>query len=208
MLLNKEKAPAINYKEDWPTHYYDIEDIDTREKILTEMLEANAGDRNDRRRLELLRKRYPANERTGAKRKDAFVAAWMGLLIDGRLGTNFLNRKKRERDIRQYFTTLCVLDEEVDAILLEEWRQFARFWIESCAGDRSYDSTAFGLFRLGDERLGKKIAAEIYEVTSTIPARFGLEEELRAFRRVMKESYIAMVDQGERYWADVTGERD
>ena len=132
----------------------------------------------------------------------------MGLLIDGRLGTNFLNRKKRARDIRQYFTTLCVLDEEVDEVLLEEWRQFARFWIESCAGDRSYDSTAFGLFRLGDERLGKKIAAEIHEVTSTIPARFGLAEELRAFRRVMKETYIAMVDHGDRYWADVTGDRD
>ena len=183
MLLNKEKAPAINYKEDWPTHYYDIKDIDTREKILTEMLEANAGDRNDRRRLELLRKRYPSNERTGAKRKDTFVAAWMGLLIDGRLGTNFLNRKKRARDIRQYFTTLCVLNEEVDEVLLEEWHQF-------------------------DERLGKKIAAEIHEVTSTIPARFGLAEELRAFRRVMKETYIAMVDHGDRYWADVTGDRD
>ena len=61
---------------------------------------------------------------------------------------------------------------------------------------------------LGDERLGKKIAAEIHEVTSTIPARFGLAEELRAFRRVMKETYIAMVDHGDRYWADVTGDRD
>ena len=30
MLLNKEKTPAINYKEDWPTHYYDIKDIPVR----------------------------------------------------------------------------------------------------------------------------------------------------------------------------------
>ena len=39
-------------------------------------------------------------------------------------------------------------------------------------------------------------------------ARFGNAEELRAFRRVMKETYIAMVDHGDRYWADVTGDRD
>lgn len=207
MLLNKEKAPTIDYREDWPAHYYEIKDIDEREKLLTEMIDANAGDPGDRRRLEILRKRYPANERTGGKRKDNFVAAWMELLIDGRLGTNFLNRKKRERDIRKHFTTLCVLDEEADSLLLEEWRQFAKLWIETCAGDRTYDSTAFGLFRLGDERLGKKIASEINEVTGLIPARFGLREELSIFRRIMKETYISMVDQGEHYWEEVSGEK-
>ena len=31
MLLNKEKTPAINYKEDWPTHYYAIMEFDTRQ---------------------------------------------------------------------------------------------------------------------------------------------------------------------------------
>lgn len=205
MLLHKEKAPVIDYKENWPAHYYDITDIDTREKLLLEMVEAK-GDVDDQRRLDILRKRYPATSQKNAPRKDAFVAAWMNLLIDGRLGMNFLNRKKRERDIRQYFTSLCILSDTVDEVLLEEWRQFARLWIETCVGDRTYDSTAFGLFHLSDERLGKKIASEIHEVTGIIPARFGLREELRTFRSVMKETYIAMVDDGARYWSEVTGE--
>ena len=58
-------------------------------------------------------------------------------------------------------------------------------------------------------------AVPIYQTTSYVfrnsahaAARFGLAEELRAFRRVMKETYIAMVDHGDRYWADVTGDRD
>lgn len=205
MLLHKEKAPTIDYKANWPAHYYDIPDIDTREKLLLEMVE-EYGDADDQRRLAILRKRYPVVAQKNAPRKDAFVAAWMNLLIDGRLGTNFLNRKKRERDIRQYFTALGILNDTPDAILLEEWRQFARLWIETCVGDRTYDSTAFGLFHLSDERLGKKIASEIHEVTGLIPARFGLREEVRCFREVMKDTYISMVDEGARYWSEVTGE--
>ena len=42
MLLHKEKAPTIDYKANWPAHYYDIPDIDTREKLLLEMVEVHS----------------------------------------------------------------------------------------------------------------------------------------------------------------------
>lgn len=202
MLLKTENTPVTDYLENWPAHYYEIEDIDLREQLLLFRLEANAGDREDQRRLTLLRKRYPSGSRPGKARKDGFVAAWMGLLIEGRLGTNFLNRKRQEKEIRRCLTELCVLDESFDAVLEAEWRQFAALWIRTCIGDHSYGSTVFGLFRLGDERIGKKIASEIYEVTTLIPARFGLRDALDDFRRVMKECYLSMIEHSDRYWAD------
>lgn len=201
MLLKTEKTPAADDLRNWPARYYEIEDAELREKLLLARLEANADDPADQRRLMLFQKRYPKS-RLGQPRKDGFVAAWMGLLIEGRLGTNFLNRKKQAKEIRRCLTELCVLEEPFDAVLEEEWRQFAALWIRTCIGDHSYGSTVFGLFRLGDERIGKKIAAEIHEVTALIPARFGLEAELRDFRRVMEESYLSMIEHGEQYWQE------
>lgn len=224
MLLNDRKD-IINYKKDWPKHYYEISDIDKRETTLREMIDSAdsvnvPGDTintessmisslsedivsssKDKRRLEILLKRYPVNPKNQT-RIDRFTAAWMDLLIDSRMGISFLNKSRVKKDVTRCLRDLLVIDYDVDDILLLEWTNFSEFWIKSCVNDKTYDSTAFGLLRLSDKRLGNKIASEIIDVTYTLPARFGYEEACTPLRDIFKTTFLKMIDHGDIYWSE------
>lgn len=212
-MLLRENQAEIDYLEDWPLHYYEIHDIDQRERILREhiqALEASHADDTmlmaDRRRLFILEKRYPAGERISTGRKDHFIAAWMMLLIEGRAGVNFFNQRSVGKHIRQYLSDLCILDDTPDDVLLNEWRAFAKLWLSTCIEDKTYHSTIFGMFAMSDAKLGRKIAREILEVTRVIPAKFKLEKECETFAETMKTVYLTSIEHGDRYWQDVLSE--
>ncbi len=235
MLLNSDKKNDIDFKKDWPKHYYEISDIHLREKILRDVILELSGEASsnltqskttyycdkqnadtnvfavdgtvdstladEQRRLEILLKRYPSNT-PPLRRIDKFTAAWMDLLIDTRLGINFINKNRVKKDVLRCLKDLLIIDFSVDDILINEWTQFAEFWISSCVKDSTYDSTAFGLLRLSDKRLGNKIASEIIDVTYTLPAKFGFEVECTQIRNVFKSTFLRLVDNGSIYWSE------
>ena len=205
MLLNHEKTAPVNYLENWPEHYYDIKDIDEREALLLQVLNDHPESKEDQRRLLLRRKRYPDKKLPNGVRKDNFIPSWMTILIEGRTNLHFYNRRRIEQEIRRCFTALCVLEDTPDPVLLNEWRQFAHLWITTCVNDRNYQATAFGMFRMKDQTLARKIAAEINEVTRVIPAKFGIEKEVGPFREIMRHAYINMIENGDQYWQDFIG---
>ncbi|SFG34442.1 DUF6553 family protein [Oribacterium sp. WCC10] len=198
MILRNEHKDTMYYEENWPLHYYEIEDIDFREEILKKKL---AEDCDNQRRLDILLKRYPKLS-SGQKRKDNFIAAWMNLFITGRLGINFLNKNRIKKEVTSYLQDLCILDFPIDDLLKEEWRQFAIFWITTCINDKTYDSTIFGLIRLNDKALAMKIASDIIEITCSIPSRFNYEADCKPLYDVMKSAYIDMIEDGEKYWTE------
>ncbi len=206
MLLRTEGKEHINYEEDWPLHYYEIKDIDEREKILRKII-SDAQDSSEilaqnKRRLEILLKRYPEKTSMGI-RKDNFIAAWMNMLITGRLGINFINKGRVKKEVTGYLKDLCILDFSQDDILISEWEDFARLWIRSCVEDKTYDSTIFGLIKLTDKNLALKIAGDILDISFFIPLKFGYQEDCKAFRDVLKKTYISMIDNGEKYWNEM-----
>lgn len=215
MLLRNEENENIDYEENWPLHYYEIPDIDKREDILKKIIAAlreelsSSGSEHIReelskneRRLEILLKRYPEKKRNDI-RLDCFIAAWMNMLITGRLGINFLNKGRIKKEVTGYLKALCVLDFPQDDLLIDEWEDFAKFWIKSCAEDKTYDSTIFGLIRLSDKNLALKIASDILDISYFIPLKFGYAEDCKAFRDVLKRTYIGMIDNGEKYWNEI-----
>ncbi len=230
-MLLKDDNNIQNYTEDWPKHYYEIPDIDIRETTLRKMIafvdsveqtdssisndslnmyssssEYVISSAKDKRRLEILLRRYPAAQKNHP-RIDRFTAAWMDLLIDSRIGINFLNKGRVEKDVTRCLKDLLVIDFDTDDILCLEWTNFAEFWIKSCVNDRTYDSTAFGLLRLSDSRLGKKIASEIIAVTYTLPARFGYLEACSPLRDIFKATFLKMIDCGDIYWSEAIHEK-
>lgn len=235
MLLRNENTTENDYEENWPLHYYDISDISMRERTLRSIIEkteqrisslsdkdsSEAPSRNEEtsspeslrkvlsdnnRRLEILIKRYPYNK-SGSERHDAFLAAWMNILITGRIGINFLNRNRVKKELTGYLRDLCILDFTKDDILISEWEDFSKLWITSCIKDKNYDSTIFGLIRLSDKNLARKIAFDIIEVTYSIPLKFGYEKQCEGLRNILKDSYFRLIEDGEKFWTDCFGNR-
>lgn len=83
--------------------------------------------------------------------------------------------------------------------LKEEWQDFARRFIASCAGSKAYCATIFGVMPMNDSKAAEKIAAEILLVTKDYPALFGCEEVFAPFRQVMCDTYCQMIEAGENY---------
>lgn len=89
-----------------------------------------------------------------------------------------------------------LLPESADAVLIEEWQDFARGLISSCTGSKAYCSTLFGFVPIKDAKVAEKLAAEILLVTRDYPALFDLADEFAPFRKVMIETFCQMI--GER----------
>lgn len=122
-----------------------------------------------------------------------YMTAWMNILIDGRVGMNFFNRKRLEKKLRSYYEALDVWSDTDSEKKREGWSAFAKLWIESCVRDKTYSSAALGMFHLKDETLARKILGEIREVTELIPDKIGLREELRSLRETFLEQYHVLI---------------
>lgn len=68
MLLNNEN---VDYLSEWPAHYYEIEDINERERILQLAIEQKLDPALDEKRLLILRKRF--GDHPAEKRADLFL---------------------------------------------------------------------------------------------------------------------------------------
>ena len=188
-----------DYMEEWPLHYYEIEDISEREHALTAFLAQHPDSLDDQKRLVLLHKRFGDHT---ANRGDRFMAAWMMIQISGNSSVHFLNRRHMEKELRKNLQALCILDFEKDDILVQEWYDFARRFLYSCTSCKSYGSTLFGMFPLKDKTVAAKIASEIDHVTRIIPLTFGLAKECEPFRQIVVDTYIKTIENGQSFWDD------
>ncbi|MBP7348552.1 MAG: hypothetical protein KA965_07705 [Butyrivibrio sp.] len=188
-----------DYMEEWPLHYYEIEDISEREHALTAFLAQHPDSLDDQKRLVLLHKRFGDHT---ANRGDRFMAAWMMIQISGNSSVHFLNRKRMEKELRKNLQALCILDFEKDDILVQEWYDFARRFLYSCTSCKSYGSTLCGMFPLKDKTVAAKIASEIDHVTRIIPLTFGLAKECEPFRQIVVDTYIKTIENGQSFWDD------
>lgn len=196
MLIKKEVNTA--YLEDWPLHYYDIKDVNERERCLKKVLEEKPTSKEDAQRLQLLHYRY--GELMQEKRADKFMRAW---LLSKALTTeniHFFNKKRIEKEFRQYLKDLCVLEYDRNPILLDEWKSFAKEMIFMCCDSSSYKQIAVGLGHVSDKNVAMRIAGDIDDITKKLPTYFSLEEECKELHEIMKQSYIELLENGEIYW--------
>jgi hypothetical protein len=202
MKLNQEEEvrPELSfYKEEWPKHYYEIKDIDDRETLLNEVLNNNPSSPDDLRRKEILRQRYREPSVKG-NRKDFFMEAWMFLVIDGKTSFNFFNKKfLTKRFMNDYIQLGIDLGNEPDRFLLDEWNDFADLLIRANSSDKSYGSLAFGMMKMSDKNLSKKMAEEINEATLYIPEEIGISDALQPLRSIMIRKYLDLVPNGSAY---------
>lgn len=203
MLLKKEGEPA--YLEDWPLHYYEIEDIDQRGACLQEMLSRNPDSKEEQERLELYRRRF--GKLVSGKHADAFMHGWVMIKVADPSHRLVFSRGHAEKEFRESLAELCVLDWPRTAQLDAEWRDFARTWVLACSGSASYKSAIFGILQSSDHTVALRMAAEIDQVTRIIPAQFGLEQECAQLHEIMKEVYVSLVAHGGEYWQEYSASK-
>ena len=104
MLLKKEKPAQIDYLENWPEHYYEIENAKERKEILAQAISRGLDLPNDNYRMKLLEKRYGKDGKN-----DAFMKAWMMIKASGAAGISFFNKRHLQKELKQYMKDLCLL---------------------------------------------------------------------------------------------------
>ena len=173
MLLNNEN---VDYLSEWPAHYYEIEDINERERILQLAIEQKLDPALDEKRLLILRKRF--GDHPAEKRADLFLRAWMMIQAASAGGVSFFQKKRKKKELCGYLMQLGIrtdekqnVEKDADVedvcgyILEEEWKNFAYTYLASCTGSRAYCSTLFGIVPIKDAAVAEKIAQDIDLVT-------------------------------------------
>ena len=178
MLLKKEKPAQIDPLENWPEHYYEIENAKERKEILAQAISRGLDLPNDNYRMKLLEKRYGKDGKS-----DAFMKAWMMIKASGAAGISFFNKRHLQKELKQYMKDLCLL--------------------EYAPENETYCSTLFGIVPIKDASVARKIAEEIDFVTRTYPQKLELADEFAPFREVMVNTYCNMIENGSSYWYEV-----
>ena len=258
MLYKEEMIEEKNPFSDWPKAFYEERDPKKREALVLEKIkslereEKDAENTLEEKRIEeyrllLLRNRHPLLEEKRAESGgffrndnpclDKYMFAWMSILISGRTGIYFWNKKSKKKELKELldifdfpeekkrYENQIEQKEEVkysgetdrnapttekeglqDFCKVAEWKAFASFWIETCVEDKSYSSTVFGLLRMKDESLAKKMAQDIADALYFIPRSLELLEVAEPLRKVLVDCYCKSIFQGEKYWKEIVGE--
>ena len=229
MLYNEELKIDTDPFSDWPKAYYKERDPLKREvfikgkierlKDAEGTLEDNSREEEKKReeeRLFVLYERYPSLKEKKAGKAgifqngntvvDRYMFSWLNILICGRAGIHFWNKKSLKKEVAELLDIFHLSEEEAGESLVElrksEWESFASFWIETCVGDKSYSSTVFGFLRMSDESLAKKMGREIADAMVFIPRALGLEEKAKPLKEVFMQCYCKSIYQGEKYWEE------
>lgn len=204
MLFRNNNFNGTDYLKEWPSHYYEIPTAMNRKEILDEAERQGISVPADAYRKKYCEKRFFTRNSEGTV--DLFMYAWMMIKSVSGVGFSLFGMKKVQRELESYMENLCLCDyetawQEERSVLTEEWGDFARCLINSCAESKNYNAALLwpGLKQLKDSDLAEKIAAEIFLVTRDYPAHFGLDTKFAPLKEVMCDIYCRMIDNAEDY---------
>ena len=125
MLLNNEN---VDYLSEWPAHYYEIEDINERERILQLAIEQKLDPALDEKRLLILRKRF--GDHPAEKRADLFLRAWMMIQAASAGGVSFFQKKRQKKELCGYLMQLGIrTDEKQNVERMLMWKMFVDIYL-------------------------------------------------------------------------------
>ncbi len=180
----------------WLKEYYSSKDLFTRKELIEEAIKDNPSEEL-KEMYKLFEHRYNFSEKNTV---DNFVAAWLTMRMYTNSSFFSANINKAEQEIYEESKRLCVLEHEINDILIKEWHNFGAFYIYTCLNSRTYGSRFLTYFRLKEEELALKIAEDIDYGTRAIPSIANLKEEYKILREIMIEEYKKEINNGEIYW--------
>lgn len=199
MKLNQEINQDEKFFENWPEAYYQIDNIDERERLLLAHIDKTS-DSQDQERYRIFQKRY--GKTRDNQRIDYFMRSWAMIPVIFQNINSFFGKKKVREELLQYYEDFGVFDEE-NEYLKEEWHTFAKKLIHDCATDQRYNTVFFGIGHISEEGTAKKILSEIDRITGSIPKELGIEEDCDSLRKIFFQNYVQMIPNGQDYLSDI-----
>lgn|GEM_PF-3757884 len=172
---------------DWPHFFYETPEYEERNAYLSAYLKRHPDSEEDQAREKLLCERYANVDK---KTIDRYMEAFLMLKMTNEK-TNLLTRKQTERDIKNYYRVLGVMDADPSippALRLLEWEHFTKCYLTTCQSG-AYRATIFGMLPMKDETLSKKIIADLEKVGLILPEVFALSELCKPFYNSMLSVY-------------------
>ena len=197
-LKKKKVKPLDEYLVNWPEQYYQLEDVDLREKCLLRYLDDHPDSQKDLRRKEIFYQRFGLKD----KKIDGYFYNWNLLKAESEQ-TSFLNKNHRQSNLRKYFIGLGVLNPVIDDLQEKEWENFARTFLENAVNGTSYGSTLLGLGKVSDHNKAVRSANDIHTVTYSLSREIYLEKEAAPLRRIMEEQFKNTIEGGEEILARI-----
>ncbi len=189
MLEREIKTGRQQYE--WPDNYYMETDGMRRKGYLEEALEEEDSRENQLRRT-LWEKRY-TDARGRYDDADHFLKVWMDLpfLAKSKEGLFGKSRVRKGVEVIRETLLLDLLKENQDhrEIWYREFVHFSCLYIQISKGDRSYSTTLFGIGKLPEDNLLRKIAADLCEKTITYPHALGFREDQELLARAAKDAF-------------------
>ena len=189
-MLEKEiSADCRQYV--WPDNYYMETDGMRRKEYLNEALKKEDSHEN-RLRQKLWEKRY-TDARGRYDKADHFLRAWLDLpiLVKDMKGIFGKSRvRKGVQEIRDTFL-LDLLKENLENkdVWYREFVHLACFYIQVSTTDRSYTTTLFGIGKLPEDNLVKKIAADLCHKTITCPEILGFRKDQEVLAQAARDAF-------------------
>lgn len=180
----------------WHNEFYECTDLFYRKDIIEAQTKTN-NTKDTKERMKVFEKRYDFSNTPAI---DHFISAWLTLRMYNNPSFLSANIKKAKDEIKELSKKLCVIDNEVNDYLKDEWRNFARLYIHTCMNSRTYSARLLFFFKLKEEELAKKIAEDIDYGTRAIPSIAELSEYYLPLREIFIEEYIKMVPNGKMHW--------
>lgn len=128
---------------------------------------------------------------------DGYIHFWMDMLFAGRSGVLFRGgRVKKTLQNGANFLTPWQDEPPTPAqkqVLEEEWTQAMRLYLHTCVKDSKYASQLFGMMKMQDDALRRKLGTELLQVTEQLPRQAGMQAAFdpvaKAAERVFCESF-------------------
>lgn len=202
-----EKYEAMHAS--WEERYFRETDRDMRRRIL----EDAAKEQGETAQIVLYRKLWQARYTPVGKEPkhiDHFIRGYMNMYYMARSLKSVFRRKVTEKELESVRTDwmfsflarpeFAGIAEEA---LYREYGNTVRLYLELCLEDKSYGAALFGVMRMKDEKLKKKIAADIYGTAVRVPRAAGKEEEFSLFSSAARDTLYEMFPEDHAVFEEV-----
>ena len=135
------------------------------------------------------------------KQTDLYSRAFLTIRSAEASGS-FLFQGRLKKELLQCMEELGLTLEQIPEELTEEWKVFAKDYIEACLRSRAYGSTLFGMVPMREDGVSLKLAEDLQVILFDYPRRFQLEDGFLPLRRIFREEFLSQVKDGEALWPE------
>ena len=175
----------------WNAFYAEMNPVRRRE-MMEELFTTEPDDGANRYRRFLFNVRHGDGKKKSGE-LDKFLFQFVNLVQIYRSSKFF--RKSAKREVEKLMRELMWKDaalygEAGERALYWEMRNAATRYLKTCESS-GYNRALFGMMASGEDGRKDRICREIWQITTGLSTRTGLDEELLVWRRAVTDAYIA-----------------